>query len=176
MQTHRLARGIITLTAMSGTSDGAVLGGIYGALFALALLPSFFNSLHVDWNIGVVGAICVVAFLGFALGYVIGMMCGFALGLASGVTLALITLLLKYRHIPVSRYRSIAILSCVSMVVMSLMLVSALFVSVYKGLGEWITLIGIPTLIAAASFWRIGDRAAKWVEANNSLIVSREEC
>ena len=166
MQTRRLARGIVSLTTMMGMSDGALLGSIYGAIFALALLPGFSNADHVNWSFGIIGAIFVVAFLGFALGYVLGMLGGFAIGLASGVTLALIVLLLMYRHIRVSRHRSIAILSCVSMVAVSLIPVSALFAPVYKGLGDWITLIGVPSLIAAAAFWRIGGNVATWVERN----------
>lgn len=169
MRMRNLALGIIERTTLLGAGYGVLLGAVYGAL-SFPIVGLLRGGPFEDIQFGFVGA-CFFMLGGLAIGGAMGLACGLAVGLASGVTLALVTILALDSLVRSGRYFYMAIGLCLSVVAGSLILLSAWFFPPYKEPLYWLLFVGMPALLSAVVFWRIGSGVARWVERNSTSIV-----
>ncbi|HKP53263.1 MAG TPA: hypothetical protein VJ183_11500 [Chloroflexia bacterium] len=170
MSRYNLAGGIFFRLTMQGAGYGALLGSIYGILSpVILLLLSVW--IVTDFNRGLsVG--CISAVFGFAVGGMIGMLSGFTLGIISALVVIMLTLTVPPSLPKSGLYRPIVRALCVATVGLGLLLTSIWFDDAHISVSTWLFWLGLPSLIAALAFWRIGGSVATWVERDSETVIA----
>ena len=170
MSRFNLAGGIFFRLPMQGAGYGALLGSIYGILSPVFLLLLSIWTV-TDFNRGLsVG--CMSAVFGFAVGGMIGMLFGFGLGIISALAVIALTLIAQPSFTRSRLYRPIVRALCVATVGLGLLLMSIWYDDARISVSTWLFWLGLPSLVAALAFWRIGGSVAMWVERASGSVTA----
>ena len=161
-----LAGGIFFRLTMQGAGYGLPLGMIYGALspvvlFILSSWPGF------DFSY-----VCLAAFIGSLSGGFNGGLAGFALGILATLVVTFITLIAQPSLTRLGLYRPVVRIACIATVSLGLWLTSIWFHDALSSISAWLFWLGLPSLIAAGAFWRIGGSVAIWVEMDSGTVIA----
>jgi hypothetical protein len=167
-----LAGGIFFRLTMQGAGYGALLGSIYGALSPLImLLLSIWSVTDFDRGLSVG---CMTAVFGFAVGGMIGMLSGLGLGIISALAVIALMFIAQPSLTRSDLYRPAVRALGVATVGPGLWLISIWFEDARNSASLWLFWLGLPSLVAAFAFWRIGGSVAAWVERNSWAVIHRE--
>jgi len=157
---------------MQGAGYGALLGSIYGMVSpVIMLLLSIWTVTDFDHALT---AACITSMYGFAVGGMLGLLYGFALGIISALVVITLTLIAQPSLTRSGLYRPVVRALCIGTVGLGLLLISIWIPELSYLTSSWIFSQGLPSLIAAFAFWRIGGSVATWVERNSWAVINRE--
>jgi hypothetical protein len=157
---------------MQGAGYGALLGSIYGILSpVIMVLLSIWIVTDFDWAFAVA---CMTSVYGFAVGGMIGMLSGLGLGILSALAVIALTFIAQPSLTRSGLYRPLIRALCVVTIGLGLLLMSIWFEDARNSVSIWLFWLGLPSLVAAFAFWRIGGSVATWVERNSWAVINRE--
>lgn len=171
MSRYNLVGGIFFRLTMQGAGYGALLGSVYGILSPVILLLLSIWTV-TDFNRGLTVG-CMSAVFGFAVGGMIGMFFGFTLGIISALAVIILTLIAQPSNMMrPGLYRPVVRALCVVTVGPGLLLMSIWYDDARISVSTWLFWLGLPSLIAALAFWRIGGSVATWVERDSGSVAA----